>query len=183
MLPPMSVAHDGGIFASCSLGRGSPAEPILSELNDRVITQFGLESGVSHTEFIRGRDDGEFYFLETAARVGGAHIADLVEAASGINLWTEWANVAVASKRQPYRCPKLRQDYAGVIITLARQETPDTSGYDDPEVVWRLNKPHHAGLIVRSGQWQRVNTLIESYTERFRADFHASMPLPDQPSD
>ena len=183
MLPPMSVAHEGGIFASCSLERSSPEEPILRSLNDRVITQFELEQGVSHTEFIRGRDDGEFYFLETAARVGGAHIAELVEAASGINLWTEWAKVVFADKTQPYRLPERRKDYAGLIITLARQENPDTTDYDDPEIVWRLNKRHHAGLIVRSRQWQRVNTLIESYAERFRADFHASMPLPDQPSD
>ncbi len=183
MLPPMSVAHEGGIFASCSLERSSPEEPILRSLNDRVITQFELEQGVSHTEFIRGRDDGEFYFLETAARVGGAHIAELVEAASGIDLWTEWAKVVFADKTQPYRLPERRKDYAGLIITLARQENPDTTDYDDPEIVWRLNKRHHAGLIVRSRQWQRVNTLIESYAERFRADFHASMPLPDQPSD
>jgi len=183
MLPPMSVAHEGGIFASCSLERGSPEEPILRSLNDRVITQFELEQGVSHTEFIRGRDDGEFYFLETAARVGGAHIAELVEAATGIDLWTEWAKVVFADKTQPYRLPERRNDYAGLIITLARQEYPDTTDYDDPEIVWRLNKRHHAGLIVRSRQWQRVNTLIESYAERFRADFHASMPLPDQPSD
>ena len=183
MLPPMRVAHEGGIFASCSLERSSPEEPILRSLNDRVITQFELEQGVSHTEFIRGRDDGEFYFLETAARVGGAHIAELVEAASGINLWTEWAKVVFADKTQPYRLPERRKDYAGLIITLARQENPDTTDYDDPEIVWRLNKRHHAGLIVRSRQWQRVNTLIESYAERFRADFHASMPLPDQPSD
>ena len=183
MLPPMSVAHEGGIFASCSLERSSPEEPILRSLNDRVITQFELEQGVSHTEFIRGRDDGEFYFLETAARVGGAHIAELVEAATGIDLWTEWAKVVFADKTQPYRLPERRKDYAGLIITLARQENPDTTDYDDPEIVWRLNKRHHAGLIVRSRQWQRVNTLIESYAERFRADFHASMPLPDQPSD
>ena len=183
MQPPMSVAHEGGIFASCSLERGSPEEPILRSLNDKVITQFELEQGVSHTEFIRGRDDGEFYFLETAARVGGAHIAELVEAASGINLWTEWAKVACAGKTKPYRLPESRKDYAGLIITLARQENPDTTDYDDPEIVWRLNKRHHAGLIVRSRQWQRVNSLIESYAERFRADFHASMPLPDQPSD
>lgn len=183
MLPPMSVAHEGGIFASCSLERGSPEEPILRSLNDKVITQFELEQGVSHTEFIRGKDDGEFYFLETAARVGGAHIAELVEAASGINLWTEWAKVACADKTKPYRLPESRKDYAGLIITLARQENPDTTDYDDPEIVWRLNKRHHAGLIVCSRQWQRVNTLIESYAERFRADFHASMPLPDQPSD
>jgi len=183
MLPPMSVAHEGGIFASCSLKRGSPEEPVLRSLNDQVITQFELEQGVSHTEFIRGRNDGEFYFLETAARVGGAHIAELVETASGINLWTEWAKVVFADKTQPYRLPERRKDYAGLIITLARQENPDTTAYDDPEIVWRLNKRHHAGLIVRSGQWQRINTLIESYAERFRADFHASMPLPDQPSD
>ena len=183
MLPPMSVAHEGGIFASCSLKRGSSEEPILRSLNDEVITRFELEQGVSHTEFIKGRDDGEFYFLETAARVGGAHIAELIEAASGINLWTEWAKVAFASQRQPYHLPPCRQDYAGLIITLARQESPNTSDYDDPEIVWRLNKHHHAGLIVRSSQWQRVNTLIERYAERFGADFHASMPLPDQPSD
>ena len=183
MLPPMSVAHEGGIFASCSLERGSPEEPILRSLNNQVITEFGLVQGITHTEFIKGRDDGEFYFLETAARVGGAHIAELVEAAAGINLWAEWAKLELAGKVKPYRLPELRQDYAGIIITLARQESPDTTAYDDPEIVWRLNKRHHAGLIVRSDSWQRVNTLIGSYTERFRTDFHASMPVPDRPSD
>ena len=84
---------------------------------------------------------------------------------------------------KPYQLPELRQDYAGIIITLARQESPDTTAYDDLEIVWRLNKRHHAGLIVRSDSWQRVNTLIGSYTERFRTDFHASMPVPDRPSD
>ena len=181
--PPMSVVHEGGIFASCSLERGSPEEPILRSLNKQVITEFGLAQGITHTEFIKGRDDGKFYFLETAARVGGAHIAELVEAAAGINLWAEWAKLELAGKVKPYRLPELRQDYAGIIISLARQESPDTTAYDDPEIVWRLDKRHHAGLIVRSDNWQRVNTLIESYTERFRTDFHASMPVPDKPSD
>ena len=181
--PPMSVVHEGGIFASCSLERGSPEEPVLRSLNKQVITEFGLAQGISHTEFIQGRDDGEFYFLETAARVGGAHIAELVEASAGINLWAEWAKLELAGKVTPYRLPELRQDYAGIVITLARQESPDTTAYDDPEIVWRLNKRHHAGLIVRSDSWQRVNTLIGSYTERFRKDFHASMPVPDRPSD
>ena len=181
--PPMDVAHGGGIFASCTLPRSAPEEPILRSLNEKLITQFGLLHGVSHTEFIRGTDDGEFYFLETAARVGGAHIAELVEAASGVNLWTEWAKVAFAGKSGSYEWPEPRKEYAGIIITLARQESPDTAAYDDPEIVWRMNKRHHAGLIIRSDKWERVNTLIESYTQRFRTDFHASLPLPDQPSD
>jgi biotin carboxylase len=181
--PPMRVAHEGGIFATCSLERGSPEEPILEALNDKVITQFGLVQGVTHTEFIRSGDIDEFYFLETAARIGGANIAELVEAASGINLWSEWAKLAFAGKTKPYRLPKIRSDYAGLVITLARQESPDTTAYDDPEIAWRMNKRHHAGLIVRSSEWQRVNTLIESYAERFKRDFHAFMPPPDQPKD
>ena len=41
----------------------------------------GLLRGVSHTEFIKSKADGKFYFLETSARVGGANLAELVEAA------------------------------------------------------------------------------------------------------
>ncbi|MBC2709500.1 MAG: ATP-grasp domain-containing protein [Desulfosarcina sp.] len=181
--PPMSVAHEGGIFASCTLERDASEEPILRSLNDKVITRFGLVQGVTHTEFIKGGDDGEFYFLETAARVGGAHIAELVETASGINLWAEWAKVAFAAKTKLYRLPEFREDYAGIVISLARQEIPDTTSYDDPEIVWRLDKRHHVGLIVRSDSSQRVNALIGSYTERFIKDFHASMPVPDRPID
>lgn len=55
--PPMEVAHGGGIFASCTLPRSAPERPILRSLNEKVITQFGLLHGVSHTGFINGADD------------------------------------------------------------------------------------------------------------------------------
>ena len=57
------------------------------------MSAFGLVRGVAHTEFIKSHNDGQFYFLETAARVGGANIAEMVEAATGINLWSEWAKI------------------------------------------------------------------------------------------
>jgi hypothetical protein len=41
-----------------------------------------MKQGVTHAEFIRGVD-GELYFLEIAARVGGANIAEMIEAATG----------------------------------------------------------------------------------------------------
>ena len=66
-------------------------------MNKRVLQSFGLRDGVSHTEFICAHENGMFYFLETSARVGGAHIADLVEQGTGVNLWAEWARVEVAS--------------------------------------------------------------------------------------
>jgi biotin carboxylase len=51
--------------------------------------------GVTHAEYIRAHADGRYYFLEIAARVGGAFIADLVEVSTGVNLWREWARIEV----------------------------------------------------------------------------------------
>jgi hypothetical protein len=78
--------------------------------------------------------------LEIAARVGGANIAETVEAATGLNLWAEWASIEIAGEDGSYNVPPHQDDYAGVIISLARQEYPDTSAIDDPEIVYRLNK-------------------------------------------
>ena len=180
--PPMEVSQEGDIFTTRTLPRGSAEERPLLALNEKVLQAFGLVRGVSHSEFIAGRD-GRLYFLETSARVGGAHIADLVEAATGINLWAEWAKIEIAGGKAPYRPPVAKNDSAGLLISLARQEQPDTSGYNDPEIVWRLNdKKHHAGLIVKSPDPGRVQELISNYAQRFRQDFFASEPPRDKPS-
>jgi len=182
--PPMDVSHEGDIFTTRTLQRGSDEERPLIALNEQVLKAFGLVRGVSHSEFIRGRDDGKLYFLETSARVGGAHIADLVEAATGINLWREWAKIEIAGGKAPYQPPTPRDDSAGLLISLARQETPDTSAYNDPEIVWRMDdKKHHVGLIVRSPDPKRVEELMWNYAQRFRQDFFASAPPRQRPSD
>jgi hypothetical protein len=123
------------------------------------------------------------YFLETSARVGGAHIVDLVEAATGLNLWAEWARLEARGEGQPYTLPPVREVHAGLMVSLARQEWPDLSRYDDAEVVWRLKKKNHAGLIVASPDAARVESLIAAYTERFYQDFFASAPPRDRPVD
>ncbi len=180
--PPMDVSHEGDIFTTRTLPRGSDEERPLLALNEKVLRAFGLVRGVSHSEFIAGRD-GRLYFLETSARVGGAHIADLVEAATGINLWAEWAKIEIAGGKAPYSPPVARNDNAGLLISLARQEHPDTSAYNDAEIVWRLNdKKHHVGLIVKSSDPARVQELIGSYAQRFRQDFFASQPPRDKPN-
>ena len=143
---------------------------------------FGLVRGVSHTEFIQGREDGRVYFLETAARVGGAHITDLVEAATGVNLWAEWAKVEIAGGKAHYAPPVPRPDYAGLLVSLARQEHPDTSAYNDPEIVWRMNREHHIGLIVKSASPQRVRELLDQYAQRVQHDFHAALPAKSRPT-
>jgi len=180
--PPMKVAHEGGVFATRLISRKSKDAIELQKLNKDLIKALGLLRGVTHAEFIKADEDGEFYFLEIAARVGGANIAETIEAASGLNLWVEWAKIETSTKKHPYKLTKPTSLYSGVIISLARQEWPDTSAYTDPEIVWRMNKHHHAGLIVASKDQKRVEELLDSYTERFYHDFHATAPLPDKPT-
>jgi biotin carboxylase len=179
--PPMDVSHEGDIFTTRTLVQGSPEEQALRALNQEVLQAFGMVRGVSHSEFIQGRD-GKLYFLETSARVGGAHIVDLVEAATGINLWAEWAKVEIAGGKTTYSVSPSRNEAAGLLISLARQEHPDTSAFTDPEIVWRMNKKHHAGLIVRSPDPKRIEELIWNYAQRFRQDFFAYAPPRDKPS-
>lgn len=179
---PMQVAHEGGVFATYTVAYGSDEEQALLDINRRVMAAMGLRRGVSHTEFIRAHADGTYYFLETSARVGGANIAEMLEASSGINLWTEWARMEALREGETYTLPAPRNDYSGILVSLARQEHPDTSAYDDPEIVWRMDKRHHVGLIVRSERQERVRELLADYTQRFYTDFFATQPLPDKPT-
>jgi biotin carboxylase len=181
--PPMQTMHQGGVFSTRGLDRESTETLGLGGIHAHVIESLGLVYGVTHTEFIKAHSDGSFYFLETAARVGGAHIADVVEYASGINPWVEWARIEVATLfHLEYALPKPKPLYAGSVICLARQEHPDTSRYDAPEVVQRLDRHHHAGLIVRADTAERVEELVGQYSNRFLDEFCAVQPPPDKPS-
>ncbi|GMQ79139.1 MAG: hypothetical protein BMS9Abin02_1698 [Anaerolineae bacterium] len=161
--PPMNVSHEGGVFISRTLPRESDEVQPLLKLNKKLIEVFGMVRGVNHTEFIRSSQNGELYFLETAARVAGANIAELIAYASGINLWSEWAKIEIANyKGESYSLLEHFEKYAGVMICLARQENPDLSNYDDPEVVWQLHKKHHAGLIVASEEQRRIEQLLDN---------------------
>jgi len=135
-----------------------------------------MDCGVMHTEFIK-RADGEFYFLETAARVGGANIEQLVEAASGVNLWAEWARLEKCRlEGTAYIPPADKGAHAGVLICLARQQWPDLSGFQDEEIVYRVHKEYHAGLIVAAAERERVETLLAEYGRRFQNEFLAVAP-------
>jgi hypothetical protein len=109
--------------------------------------------------------------------VGGAFIADLVEVSTGVNLWREWARVEVANLRgETYAPPETFESYAGSVLCLAQTAEPDTSSFNDPEIVVRIQKHHHAGMIVRSEDPERVRQLLEQYSEEFARRFLATMP-------
>ena len=180
-VPPMKVTHEGGVFTTRTVPTDSSDSRALCDLNWQVLQAYGLVWGVSHSEFILASDSTR-YFLETSARVGGANIAELVEAATGVNLWREWARVEIAGESGTYSSPQPRQDAAGLLISLAKQEFPDTSEFQDPEIVWRMNKPWHVGMIVRSPSHDRVEELLGRYSERVQQIYMAYQPPPERPT-
>jgi hypothetical protein len=181
--PPMQVMHEGGVFTTRTVDRASQDWKELTALNARLAPALGMVRGVTHAEYIKAHTGGRIYFLEIAARVGGAFISDLVNVATGVNLWREWARLEVADARgETYELPAMHASYAGSVLCLARTAEPDTTGFDAPEIVVRMKKHHHAGLIVKSEDPERVRELLEQYSREFAERFLAAMPPPDKPT-
>jgi len=180
--PPFEVAHDGRVFTSFTLDSKSDEAQEVLELNKKVLKALGLLRGVSHSEFIRD-ENGKLFFLETSARVGGANLSNLVEAATGINLWREWAKIEILKGEKPYKLPKVENNYAAILNSLSKQEWPNLEAYNDSEVVWRLKKEYHAGLIIKSPSRDRIVKLLDEYTQRFYNDFFATAKMGERPSD
>ncbi len=181
--PPFEVAHQGRVFTSKTLDEKSKHYSELESLNAHLLKSLGLKIGVSHSEYIHSKEDGKFYFLETSARVGGANLSVLVEAATGINLWREWAKIEILNGEKEYHLSKAKNHYAGIITSLAKQQWPDMSDFNDPEVYWKLNKEYHAGIIVSSPDEKRRDELDDDYTKKFYEKFFATAKMGEKPTD
>ncbi len=177
---PMEISQGGGIFRSANLEYGSDDDKKIKKANAQIMKAFGMKDGATHTEFIKGKEDGEIYFLETSSRVGGAHLAEMVEAATGINLWAEWAKIEdCLAKDTKYTLPKVSKNYAGILLTLSKVAQPDLSSYDDEEVYFRVPLEYHAGLIVKSKNQKRVMELLDNYAKRMAAEFSTVVDAPE----
>ncbi len=169
---PMEISHGGGIFRTANISYGSNDDKAIKKINEQVIKGFGLKHGAAHTEFIKCNEDGKIYFLETSSRVGGAHIAEMVAAASNVNLWSEWAAIENALVKEiDYQLPEVKKEYAGIVLTLSKYQHPDLSSFNDEEVCFRVPLEYHAGLIVQSDKHERVLELLDSYADRLTQDF------------
>ena len=170
---PFQVTHHGGVFTSSIVSYRSKERKALEKLNVQLLAAFEYERGVSHAEFLQSDADGQFYLLEVACRVGGAYISNVLEYAANFNLWREWAKLETATDDNPYTPPKIRKEYAGIALALAKTDDPDTAHYTDSEIVYRVKRPKHVGLIFHSRNQGRVDELIREYTEHISRDFLA----------
>ncbi|MFV8327013.1 ATP-grasp domain-containing protein [Flavobacterium sp. ZS1P14] len=171
---PMEISQGGGVFRSANIPYNSEDDKAIKKINEQVLKDFGLKHGAAHTEFIKCKEDGQIYFLETSSRVGGAHLAEMVAEASNINLWKEWAAIEDALvKETKYTLPKIKKGYAGIVLTLSKFQHPDLSSFSNQEVCFRVPLEYHAGLIVKSDKQERILELLEDYGNRLAADFTA----------
>jgi len=175
---PFDVAHGGGIFQSKTMGAKDALSKKLSTLNTKVLAAFGLRHGASHSEYIVRYGGKEILFLETSARCGGAHLTDMVEAASGISLWTEWANIEhCVLTGKPYHLPLVDDLQAGIIVTLSKYDDPDYEKFTDEEIWWKLHKKHHIGFIFQHKTGKRIEELLGSYARRIKEEYSTTVPL------
>lgn len=183
LAPPMQVSHEGGVFRSKTLNRYSDEYKNLEDANRKVLANFGLVNGATHTEFIRGKEDGKWYFLETASRVGGAHIPDLVEASSGINIWREWAKIENALlKNQSYEIARPTGFSAGLIIALAKELKPDYTAFECEEVVRFLPIDYHVGIVYKSDKPEVVDQRLDEAAHLIQEHHLQILPPKNKPT-
>jgi len=180
---PFSVTHHGGVFTSSIVPYRAAVRKSLETVNSQLLKAFEYDRGVTHAEFLQSGETGELFLLEVACRVGGAYIANVLEHACGFNLWREWAKLETATKDHPYKLPKLRKTFAGVALALANTEEPNTEHYGDEEIVYRVKKARHVGLIFHSSKQSRVEELLSDYSERIANDFLAVAPAKERYDD
>ncbi len=168
----MEISQGGGIFRSANIPYNSEDDKATKKVNEQVIKGFGLKNGTTHSEYIKCDEDGKVYFLETSSRVGGAHLAEMIAAASNMNLWKEWAAIENSLvKGIEYELPKIKKEYAGIVLTLSKYKNPDLSSFSDEEVCFTVPLEYHAGLIVKSDKQERVLELLDNYATRLTNDF------------
>lgn len=173
--PPMQTYHGGGVFMTRTLQSSDDDYKGVQQMNSQVVKALGFQNGVTHAEFIKWNEGGQFHFLEIAARVGGANIADMIEAGRGINLWEQWGRLEVAMLTgEKYELPKPKTLHAGLLMTLARDEHPNMDSFSAEEVVWKQHKPYHAGLIIASKKYDRVSELLGDYYRRLAEEYSAT---------
>lgn len=178
---PMTVSHDGGVFRTVTISKKSKDAKGLDKINKQVLSSFGIKNGATHSEYIRGAD-GQFYFLETSSRIGGAHISEMIEAATGINLWKEWAKLETAIlKEEKYELGEVKDLYGGLLVALAKEEVPDTTPLVSDEVDRFISKKYHIGIVYKADNPEIILTRLNEATEYITREILQILPPVTRP--
>ena len=138
--PPMAVAHEGGIFVTRTLPDEDATAKRLKAMNARVLESFGLLRGVSHTEFIREPRRRAVFPRDVRARRRRLHRRRRRSGDRASTCGASGPRSKSPASTAPTRRRCRKGAYAGIVLSLARQEQPDMSAYSDPEIVTRVDE-------------------------------------------
>jgi len=138
--------------------------------------------GVTHARYLRGHGDGKYYFLEIAGGVAGTFTAQAVEAASGVNLWREWARLEVGWLRgETYVPQESYETHAGCVVSPSSTE-PELACFRAPEIEAWLKNGLYSGLLLRDGSLARVGELLEQFSGELARRMTEPVAAPEQKS-
>ncbi len=163
--PPLAMLQGQGLFSTSTLDQSSPEAKTLLQLNQILLKAFGRDYGPTHSEFILGAD-GQFYFLETSARVAGGNIEQVLRYATGIKIWQEAAKMELADWRQKdYQLPKLENNAAALIACPLDKSNAGQVEFSAPEVKFQLQQDRYITLVLQAKNQALLQGLIEHYSE------------------
>ncbi len=170
--PPLQIVQGGGIFQTRMLDPKSKEAKQLEKLTKQVMDGFGMKYSASHTEFIQDAA-GNFLFLETSSRVGGAYIANMIEHATGVDMWSEWARIELSNLLdEPYELKPPKPGYAAVTIKAVGDQPTSLDGIARSCVAEDLTKRYHVGRVFRGNNLAEVaaaqDEFAEALVQRFR---------------
>ena len=186
------IAQTGTVLTMHTVDRNSRDARELAAINRALAPSFGMVRGITHAHLIRSQVDGSYYFLEIGAGVGGAFLGEtyvgdtysgdsfidnLVEAATGVSLWRQWANLEVADLRHTgFAVPDSFEGYAGSVF-CASHAAPHLEAIADPAIVTHIRNDHHAGLILRGASPERVRNLLGDYVAQLEMELAVAAVL------
>jgi hypothetical protein len=155
--------QQGGLQSSQVVLRGSRDWVELTGLNAGVAPSLGMARGVTHAEFLRAEADGRYLFTEIAAPVCGPWEVEVVEAATGVNLWREWARLEAAQLRgENYLPPESYEMYAGCVQGSGPECEGRLHAQQAKEIVARRSGGADAGILLRAAEAEQISRGIEA---------------------
>ena len=108
-------------------------------------------------------------------------MGQLVEAATGVNLWREWARLEAGDLRHTaYTVPESLEGYAGSVVCAAEGAKPDLDLLDAPAIFARFRKNGQVGLIVRAAGTDHVQKLLDDCSTQIERQFQSAISSEQQ---
>jgi hypothetical protein len=135
----------------------------LTALNGGLAPSLGMVRGVTEATFVRPQRPGReahYFFDQIMAGVGFGVAAQVTEAASGLNLWREWARLEVAHLRATNYVPNEWFDHYGASLEWpVGMVAADAGELAAREVHSRTQDQQRERILFKSSRLERVQAL------------------------